>query len=388
MEGSSLAPFFYFIKACKLINDDLKYIQRTFELAQKGRGKVSPNPMVGCVLVLNDQVIGEGFHHKYGDDHAEVDAIKNSNINVEGATLYSNLEPCCHKDKKTPPCTDLIIKKKIARVVISNLDPNPHVAGRGVQVLEEAGIEVVVGVGKEEGVFLNQAFFKFIQKEQPHVTLKIAQTLDGKIFIDGEKERWISDKDARNEVHHLRDGVDAILVGSNTIKKDNPSLTVRVEGLEERSIKRVILGSIVENWSNYKVFNDEFCKDTICAIPAADLEKIEEPVFEKMIKKGVHFLEVKKGEDSIDLEDLLNKLGEFKISSLLVEGGGRTAGEFIAQKKVDKSIIYVAPFYGLSGVNISSTTKESNIESLKNVKVRQLNDQAVIEGYFNVYGNC
>ena len=207
--------------------NDQKFIKECFKLAAKGKGYASPNPLVGAVLVKNGKIIGKGYHKNYGEAHAEVNAIKNSKVNVTGSTLYCNLEPCCHKDKQTPPCVPLIIKKKIKRVVISNLDPNKAVNGKGVRQLQAAGIEVTTGVLEKDGSELNKFYFKNIKEKLPYVTLKVAQSIDGKISISKKEQIWLTGKKSVNYVHKLRSEYDAVLVGAGTIKSDNPLLTVR-----------------------------------------------------------------------------------------------------------------------------------------------------------------
>jgi diaminohydroxyphosphoribosylaminopyrimidine deaminase/5-amino-6-(5-phosphoribosylamino)uracil reductase len=199
------------------LNQDQKYINDCFKLAKKVRGFVSPNPLVGAVLVKNGKVIGQGYHRKYGGDHAEVNAIKKSNENVSGSTLYCNLEPCCHTNKQTPPCVPLIIQKKIKRVVISNLDPNKSVNGKGLKQLQAAGIEVTTRVLENEGKKLNKFYFKYVEAIFPYVTLKIAQSIDGKIAITNKKQTWLTGKESVKFVHKLRSDYDAIIVGVETM---------------------------------------------------------------------------------------------------------------------------------------------------------------------------
>ncbi len=174
------------------VGNDEVFLKRCFELAAKGAGTVSPNPLVGTVIVKNGKVIGEGYHKKYGEPHAEVDAFNNSTEDVKGATLYCNLEPCCHTNKQTPPCVPLIINKKILRVVISNLDPNPEVSGEGIKQLRDAGIEVITDLLKNEGEELNKFYFNYVKKKIPYITLKVAQSIDGKISKSNNEQSWLT----------------------------------------------------------------------------------------------------------------------------------------------------------------------------------------------------
>jgi diaminohydroxyphosphoribosylaminopyrimidine deaminase/5-amino-6-(5-phosphoribosylamino)uracil reductase len=182
-----------------MIHSDADFMKHCFYLAEKGRGMTSPNPLVGCVIVQNDEIVATGYHRKAGLAHAELDAIENTQANLKGATLYCNLEPCCHTNKKTPPCAQRIILENISKVVIANLDPNPYVAGRGVELLRKNGIEVITGVLEEEGEKLNEIFFKNMREQKPFVHLKIAQTLDGKIATNTGSSQWITNENLESK---------------------------------------------------------------------------------------------------------------------------------------------------------------------------------------------
>jgi diaminohydroxyphosphoribosylaminopyrimidine deaminase/5-amino-6-(5-phosphoribosylamino)uracil reductase len=218
---------------------DEEYLNRCFELAAKGTGTVTPNPLVGAVLVKNGKVIGEGYHKKYGDVHAEVDALNNSRGDASAATLYCNLEPCCHTNKQTQPCVPLIIKKGIKKVVISNLDPNPDVNGEGVKQLLEAGIEVIIDQLKNEGKELNKFYYKHTTSNVPYITLKIAQSTDGKISKSKNEQTWLTGEESNRFVHQQRATYDAVLVGANTVAVDDPQLNVR--NVDGGNPKRIIL---------------------------------------------------------------------------------------------------------------------------------------------------
>src|SRR5258706_309746 len=205
---------------------DELYMLECLALARRGAGSVSPNPMVGCVIVKKGIVIGRGYHRRFGGPHAEVNAIRSSAAPVRGSTLYVNLEPCNHQGK-TPPCTELIIRSKIARVVVGTTDPNPLVSGGGIRRLRRAGVKVSVGLLEEECLRLNEFFFKYITTRLPFVTLKVAQTLDGKIAAPKSFPRWITGRQSRRHVHTLRSQYDAVMVGAGTVLADNPRLTVR-----------------------------------------------------------------------------------------------------------------------------------------------------------------
>ncbi|MEO8400117.1 MAG: bifunctional diaminohydroxyphosphoribosylaminopyrimidine deaminase/5-amino-6-(5-phosphoribosylamino)uracil reductase RibD, partial [Ignavibacteriaceae bacterium] len=239
---------------------DESYIKLAIEIAKKGMGNVSPNPLVGCVIIKNDRIIGAGYHQKFGESHAEINAINNSKENLEGSTLYINLEPCSHYGK-TPPCVDKILEAKIKKVVIGTLDMNPLVSGNGVKKLKSVGIDVKVGVLENECINLNKFFFKFITKKTPYVTLKAAQTLDGKIADKSGESKWISSLSSRRFVHEFRSKYDAVLVGTKTIIKDNPSLTVRL--IEGRNPKRIIIDTDLSLKNSLKIFKDNKDKNLL-----------------------------------------------------------------------------------------------------------------------------
>ena len=216
-----------------------KYMHMTLELAKKGAGLVSPNPLVGAIIVKDNEVIAQGYHKKVGLAHAEVDALNNATAPVDGATLFCNLEPCCHTNKRTPPCAPQIIEAGIKKVIIANLDPNPEVAGKGVKLLQDHGIEVVTGILEKEGQQLNEIFFTHITKGKAFVELKMAQTLDGKMASMSGDSKWITSEESRKLVHQHRLNYDAIVVGANTARFDDPSLTVRLDKVWPK--KRLIL---------------------------------------------------------------------------------------------------------------------------------------------------
>lgn len=242
-------------------NEEL--IKRTFELALKGLGTTWPNPLVGAVIVKNGRIIGEGFHRMKGSDHAEVDALKNASESPEGATIYVNLEPCCHTNKTTPPCAQRLIKEKIKKVVIANLDPHPEVNGKGVELLRSHGIEVEYGILKEDGEKLNEVFFTSQRLRRPFVHLKVATTLDGKIAMPNGESQWITGEEARLFVHHMRSLHQGIIVGGETVRKDNPRLTVRVPGYQGKQPHRIVLTKSGDLPKSSHLLTDEFKDQTL-----------------------------------------------------------------------------------------------------------------------------
>lgn len=356
-----------------------KYIRRTFELAKKGMGKVSPNPLVGAVLVKDGKIISEGYHHFYGGDHAEKDAINNSTVSVEGSVLFCNLEPCCHTNKQTPPCTNFIIENKISKVVISNLDPNPEVSGKGLKQLENAGIEVEYGILEKEGLELNEVFFKWIKNNTPFIHIKLAQTLDGRICTQTGNSKWISDESARTYAHELRLKYDAVLVGSNTFHNDNPSLSIRM-GINSKGKTpfRIILGNPNSLNVNLKLLSDSMTEKTIIAFEDDILINDESKTH--FLNNNIILLPYLKG----NLDNLLFELGKLGISSVLVEGGSKVISSFIKNNAFDKISVITAPIImgnGPSFFEDDSKSEMSDAFKLNNLKTFSINNQVVWEGY-------
>ena len=333
---------------------DEKYMQRELELAVKGEGYTSPNPMVGCVIVKDDKIIGEGYHEKYGQLHAERNALNNCNESSEGATLYVTLEPCAHQGK-TPPCTDAIIENKIKRVVIGTIDTNPLVAGKGVQILKDAGIEITVGVLEEECVKLNEIFFKFTETKKPFIALKYAMTLDGKIACYTGDSHWITNEKSREYVHKLRNKYSAIMVGVNTVISDDPMLNCRIEG--GNNPVRVICDSNLRIPIDSKIVKTAKDIRTIVACTRNDSSKVElllEHNIEILVTSGM----------SVNLLEVLDFLAENNIDSLLVEGGGVLQSSFIRNKLVDRVYSFIAPKI-VGGERPYSPVSGKGIEKMK-----------------------
>jgi diaminohydroxyphosphoribosylaminopyrimidine deaminase/5-amino-6-(5-phosphoribosylamino)uracil reductase len=327
------------------MNDEF-YMKKAIGLARRGLGRTSPNPMVGALIVKGDEVIGQGYHRIYGGNHAEIDAIANATGDISGATLYVTLEPCCHLMKKTPPCLDTILEQNLQKVVIGTLDPNPRVNGRSVKTLEEHGIETRVGVLVNECNELNEAYFKYIRTGIPYVTLKFAQTVDGRIASAGGDARWISSEPSLKYVHKLRSYHDAILVGTGTVLMDDPELTVRL--VKGRNPVRVIIDSTLRTPLNSRVLKEQGTARTIVAATSdADRKKIM-----SLTKKGVEVLTIKADSvGKVDLKDLLRRLGEMNISSVLIEGGAAVITSVIHQNIADKYIVIIAPKITGAGIN-------------------------------------
>lgn len=344
---------------------DESYIQLTIEIAKKGEGSVSPNPLVGCVITKENRIIGAGYHQKFGEEHAEINAINSATESLEGATLYVNLEPCSHQGK-TPPCVDRIIEEKIKRVVIGTLDVNPLVSGNGVRKLKRAGIDVKVGVLEKECLELNKFFFKNIVKKIPYITLKAAQTLDGMIADKNHFSEWISSEASRKYVHTLRSKYDAVLIGSNTAKIDDPKLTVRM--VEGRNPYRIVLDSGLKLNPDLKLFRLNDDKKTILVTTTENQSKKNK--IQKFEKHKVDLIFVKKNKNSrIDLLSLLKKLSKRGISSLLVEGGSKTFSSFIKQDLFDDIFLFVTPKILGDGIKTFSELSYKNLKSAMKLRI-------------------
>ena len=359
---------------------DEKYMRMALRLAEKARGRTSPNPLVGAVVVKNGRIIGRGYHKKAGMPHAEAVALQKAGAAAEGATLYVTLEPCSHTDKRTPPCALAVKQSRIRRVVIAMIDPNPKVSGGGVRILEAAGIEVTTGVLEEEAKRMNEAYRKHVTAGMPFVTLKIAQTLDGKIATASGESRWITGAEARNEAHRLRDGNEAILVGINTVLKDDPSLTTRIPG--GRDPIRVIVDSRLRIPLHAKVLTQRSSAGTVIATiagaPAAKKRKLQQA--------GVEVLAVKGVKGSLDLRDLMRKLGKAGIMSVLIEGGSEINASALQAGIVDKVVLFMAPTLmtgkdSLSSIGGLSPSKPSKSVRLRDVTVARAGNDLVVVGY-------
>ena len=346
------------------IDQDRTFMQEALRLAAKGMGGTSPNPMVGAVIVKSNKVVGRGFHKKAGLAHAEVNAVLDAlsfGESVEGSTLYVTLEPCCHLDKRTPPCTELILEKKIKRVVIACLDPNPKVSGKGVRILQSAGVEVEVGILESESRELNKIFFKNIKESVPYVHLKVAQTLDGKIATLSGDSKWITNEDSRKAGHLLRYEYDAILIGQKTLKEDNPSLTIRYGIGEEENEKKPIV--IIIGKSKNLDFESNLLKE--------ERERII-LITDKVIE-GFHCI-------LQGLEDSLPLLYKMGVCSILVEGGGALVSSVLEKDLYDEISFFVAPKIIGKGLEYYRAGHDLMKNALSlNPKIRVCGDQVIYE---------
>jgi len=320
------------------MNEHEQYMRKALALAEKGRGWTSPNPMVGAVVVNNDRVVGQGYHQKAGGPHAEVNALDDAGENARGATIYVTLEPCNHFGR-TPPCTQKIIAAGIQRVVVAMADPNPDVTGGGSQYLQNQGIEVVTGVCEAQAQTLNEAFTTWITTGKPFVILKCAATLDGRIATRTGDSRWVTGPAARRFVHQIRHAVDGIMVGVETVKKDDPSLTTRLEGEPGADPTRIILDTHLTTPPTAKLLHQRSDAPTwiVCG-PDADAGRRS-----ALENTGARVIPSAVANGRIDLPALMLQLGSLQIGSLLVEGGGTVVGSALAADIVNKLCLFYAP---------------------------------------------
>ena len=341
---------FYFMKKKQ---EHKKYMQLALNLAKKGEGLVFPNPMVGAILVKDNKIISEGYHKYFGADHAEAHAIKSSPVNVEGSTLYVNLEPC-NNWGKCPPCVDLIIKSKIKTVVCAMTDPNPSTAGKSFKKLKDAGVNVVNDILKKQALLLNKEYIKNIKKTKPYILVKAAVSLDGKIATECGDSKWISNNKSRNFVHKLRTKFDAILVGTNTVLKDNPILSSRNYG---KNPVRVILDRKLKTPSHYNVVDG-----TIPTIILYDenIKKIPKYFKKDCIKLvKINFEQAKK-----DFNVIIEKLNKMSLKRIMIEGGGTINASALKTGKVDEILLFIAPII-IGGENAKSFVEGNGVKFIK-----------------------
>lgn len=358
--------------------DDIKFMRRALELAQMAEGDTSPNPMVGAVIVGGDgNIAGEGYHHKAGQPHAEINALTAAGDKAKGATVYVTLEPCSHYGR-TGPCCEALIKAGVKRVVSAVTDPNPLVAGRGLNRLREAGIEVTEHVCEEEAKKLNEKFFFWITHKRPFVSLKYAMTLDGRLAAAGGDSKWITGEEARTYAHYLRKTHDAVLVGKNTVLKDDCELTTRM--VEGKNPVRIVLDSNAAIPLNAKILNGE-AKTIIVVSETAPQDKLDE--LQKLT--NVEVLKLPQRNGHLDLQALLEKLAAMEITSVLVEGGSEVHGAFIDAGLAERVYAFIAPKI-IGGKNATGpvggigSTDMGKALKLHGVEYKQLGTDFLITG--------
>ncbi len=349
------------------------YMGEALQMAEKARGKTSPNPLVGAVIVRNGNIVGKGFHKAAGTPHAEIHAIRNAREEANGADLYVTLEPCCHYGR-TGPCTDEIIKAGIKRVYYSLTDPNPKVKGKGAAALRRAGIEAVPGLLRGEAERQNEVYLKFIKTGRPFVCLKLAQSLDGCIAASNGESQWISSEASRKMVHLLRSQYDAVAVGAKTANIDNPSLTVR--SVRGKNPYRIIISASLNVRKNLDLFRKNDDHKTILAAPKKNIDRFK---IKNLTTWGIR----SKG-NGLSLEDFLNRAGQFGITSILVEGGAGLAASFIRAGLVDKFIFFVAPKLiggGISSIADLGVGHPSEAIALKDMNWKESGKDLMVTAY-------
>ncbi|MGB5823457.1 MAG: bifunctional diaminohydroxyphosphoribosylaminopyrimidine deaminase/5-amino-6-(5-phosphoribosylamino)uracil reductase RibD [Proteocatella sp.] len=354
--------------------DTERFMKLAIELAAKGGNRVSPNPLVGAVIVKNAEIIGQGYHEAYGGPHAEINALSSCKESPKGACIYVTLEPCCHYGK-TPPCTEAIIKSGISKVVIGSKDPNPLVAGKGIESLRRAGVGVEI-LDMEACYRLNEIFFHYIKTKRPYVIMKYAMTADGKIATFSGKSKWITGEVARAHVHESRNRYAGIMVGVGTVIADNPELTCRIPG--GRNPKRIICDTNLRIPLDSKVLNTKEAP-TYIATCSDDEQKIS-----ALESLGCRILRIPKNADRLDLKFLMKRLAEEKIDAILLEGGATLNASALEAKIVSRVQVYISPkiFGGnlaKSPVGGQGVENPSEAFMLKNGKIRVMDEDILIE---------
>lgn len=359
------------------MRDDIYFMKRALSLAKRAQWRTSPNPMVGAVIVKDGRIISEGYHKRAGMPHAEAEAIMNAKESLKGATLYVTLEPCCHRNKRTPPCTDVIISSGISRVVIAMKDPNPLVSGKGVEILKQQGIKVELGLLEEEAKKLNEFYIKYITTKTPFVIMKIAMTLDGKIATPEGESKWITSEESRKIVHRLRSRVDAVLSAYGTVLSDNSRFTSRIRG--GRDPLRVIIDPELKIPLDFHVYNPP--PGTVVVVKE---ELINSDKAKEMLKRGVELIPT--NSPKVNLVELMKKLGERGIISLMIEGGSSLNAYALRDGIVDKLIIFIAPKiiggrHSYSCVGGDFYRKLSEAYEVERLTVKKLSRDILFEGY-------
>lgn len=352
-------------------------MRRAIELARNGTGYTNPNPLVGAVIVKNGTIIGEGYHEKIGGLHAERNALKNCTEDPQGAEIYVTLEPCCHYGK-TPPCTEALIEAGIKKVYVGNLDPNPKVAGGGIKILKEHGIEVETGILEEECRKLNDIFFFYIQNDIPYTALKYAMTLDGKIATAAGESKWITGEEAREHVHHLRHQYAAIMAGIGTVLSDDPMLNARIEHGNDPI--RVICDSALKIPEESQIVKTAKDIQTIIATVSQDDKKIK-----KLEQKGCQIIKTTPQNRKVNIKELLKQLRSMEIDSVLVEGGAILNESLIQSGCIQKVYAYIAPkLFG--GEKAKTPVEGTGIQKIKDavlldeLKATPLGSDILLEG--------
>ena len=357
---------------------DEQMMARAISLARNGLGRTSPNPLVGAVIVRDGRIVAEGWHRKAGTPHAEIHALNMAGELARGATVYVSLEPCAHYGR-TGPCAKALVEAGVSRVVVAMMDPNPKVAGKGIAILQEAGIEVTTGVLEQEARQLNEVFLKWMTTGLPFVALKTAMTLDGKIATAAGQSQWITNEASRYETHRLRDIYDGILVGINTALADNPSLTTRLKEYQGRNPVRIVVDSRARLPLTAKLVTDGAARTIVAVTEQAPAERVE-----ALRSAGVEII-VAGSSNHVDMQSLMEQLGAMKISSVLVEGGGSVNFSLLQAGLVDRVYACIAPKLvggrdALTPVEGEGFQELDRAVELENIQLRQLGSDVLLTG--------
>jgi diaminohydroxyphosphoribosylaminopyrimidine deaminase / 5-amino-6-(5-phosphoribosylamino)uracil reductase len=354
-------------------------MKTALEEAALGRGRTSPNPAVGALVVKNGRIVARAHHRRAGGPHAEIIAIEAAGAKARGADLYTTLEPCNHYGR-TPPCTEAILKAGLRRVICAGRDPNPLVNGAGIARLRRAGVDVRTGVMRSEAEQLNRPFFKYIRTRLPWVTLKAAASLDGKIATYSGDSRWVSGRQSRRRAHHLRDQVDAVLIGANTARRDNPRLTARLSKGAGRNPARIVLDSGLRLPIGLRLFSAAKKPRTI----VVTLQSPEARTAQRLIARGVEVWNVGSRRARIDLEGLLHRLAKEGLIHLLVEGGSEVNTSFLQQRLVDELVLFLAPKLigadGLSWVGPLGVSSVARAPKLREITSEKCGEDVILQG--------
>lgn len=356
------------------------YMRIALKLANKAKGFTNPNPLVGCVIVKEGKIVGKGFHKRCGLPHAEIEALKEAKGKAKGASLYVNLEPCAHYGR-TPPCTEAIIKAGIKKVYTAMLDPNPLNNGKGVRELRKNGIEVNVGMLEEEARRLNEVFVKYITQKIPFVTVKVAQSLDGKIATHTGESQWITSEKARAFAKKLRNEVDAIMVGVNTLIKDNPLLNAEYKIQETKQYYKIILDSYLTTPLKARVFSPlSRGKVIIATTRYAPRTRI------RLFQEKAEVLIIRDRQGRVDLRCLMKELAKKEIAHVLIEGGGETIASALEEDIVDRFFFFISPKIiagrnAITSVEGEGIKRLSQARRLKEVKIKRIGEDILISGY-------
>lgn len=350
-----------------------KYIDIAIKLAEKGRGQVNPNPLVGCIIVKRGKIVGRGYHKKFGQEHAEMMALKGAGKKAVNATMYCSLEPCSHWGK-TPPCTESIVESGIREVIIGIEDPNPLV--EGFRELKFRGIKTKIGIQRQHAKKLNEAYLKYMKLKKPFVILKVAMSLDGKIATSTGDSKYITSRDARKFVHEIRNDVDAVMVGINTVLRDNPQLNTRL--VRGNDPIKVIVDSTLKISERSKVLKGP-SKVIIATTNKAPKKKID-----RLHHKGINVIVVNSKAGMVNLKELMKELGKNQITSIMIEGGSHLNASAIKDKIVDKILIFTAPKIignGLGAISNLGIKKVDKAIKLKSVSTKKIGKDLLVEGY-------